>query len=116
MAKTYIVQKNGETLKELKTLTAAKKLADAEDAEVFCEGECVYKNTIAAEENTVKTPVTYTLLCKMNVRKAPSLTADKVTVLNAGAKVHVTEIIDDWLHLADGTYILYEGGKNARKN
>ena len=35
--KTYTVMKDGEELKELKTLTAAKKLADAENAEVFCE-------------------------------------------------------------------------------
>ena len=31
--KTYTVVKDGETLKELKTLAAAKKLADAEGAE-----------------------------------------------------------------------------------
>ena len=125
MAKTYIVQKDGETLKELKNLAAAKKLADAEGADVFCEGECVYQgivdpvtDTLSAAEETAKElakPETYTLLRKMNVRKAPSLKADKAAVLNAGAEVLVTEIADDWLHLADGTFILYEGGKNARK-
>lgn len=126
MAKTYIVQKDGETLKELKTLVAAKKLADAESAEVFCEGECVYQATVdpvvpAVEESVVETveeavkPVVYTLLRKMNVRKEPSLTAAKVKVLDAGATVEVTAVVDDWLHLADGTFILYEGGKNARK-
>ena len=120
--KTYVVIKDGEMLKELKTLVAAKKLADAEGAEVFCEGECVYQATVEpvapaveeAVEEVVK-PATYTLLRKMNVRKEPSLTAAKVAVLNAGAEVVVTEIADDWLHLADGTFILYEGGKNARK-
>lgn len=129
MAKTYIVQKDGETLKEMKTLSAAKKLADAEGADVFCEGECVYQGTVdpvidtlsGAEETTVETaeaaakPTTFMLLRKMNVRKEPSLTASKAAVLNAGAEVLVTEITDDWLHLADGTFILYEGGKNARK-
>ena len=122
MAKTYIVQKDGETLKELKTLAAAKKLADAEGAEVLCDGECVYQGTVdpatpaveEAVEKVVKS-ATYTLLRKMNVRKEPSLTAAKVKVLNAGAEVLVTEIADDWLNLADGTFILYEGGKNARK-
>ena len=121
--KTYVVIKDGETLKELKTLAAAKKLADAEGAEVFCEGECVYQTdpvTPAVEETAVEEPVeqkptTYTLLRKMNVRKEPSLTAAKVKVLNADAEVLVTEITDDWLRLADGTFILYEGGKNARK-
>ena len=126
MAKTYIVQKDGETLKELKTLAAAKKLADAEGADVLCEGECVYQGNTApaadpvtpAEEMTVpeeQKPTTYPLLRKMNVREAPSLKADKAAVLNAGAEVLVTEITNDWLHLADGTFILYEGGKNARK-
>ena len=131
MAKTYIVRKDGETLKELKTLAAAKKLADAEGAEVFCEGECVYQAVVdpvsdtlpaveetveeAVEETVEQKPATYTLLRKMNVRKKPSLTAAKVKVLNAGATVEVTAVVDDWLHLADGTFILYEGGKNARK-
>ena len=127
MAKIYIVQKDGETLKELKTLAAAKKLADAEGADVLCEGECAYQGNTApaadpvtpTEEMTVAEeaakPTTYMLLRKMNVRKAPSLKADKAAVLNAGAEVLVTEITNDWLHLADGTFILYEGGKNARK-
>ena len=52
----------------------------------------------------------------MNVRKAPSLTADKLKVLDAGAVVEVTEIKDDWLFLTDGSFILYENGKNAKKN
>lgn len=118
--KTYTVVEDGETLKELKTLAAAKKLADAEDAEVFCEGECVYQPTAPSVEDEtaepVKAPETFTLLRKMNVRKAPSLNADKVKVLGTGTEVEVAEVADDWLHLTDGTFILYEGGKNARKN
>ena len=60
--KTYTVEKNGEKLKELKTLAAAKKLADAEGAEVFCEGECVYQGstapvTPAVEETAVEATV-----------------------------------------------------------
>ena len=43
MAKIYTVVKDGTVLKELKTLTAAKKLADVEGAEVLCEGERVYQ-------------------------------------------------------------------------
>ena len=122
--KTYTVVKNGEVLKELKTLAAAKKLADIEGAEVFCEGECVYQPAVDpvvpfVEDETaepVKAPETFTLLRKMNVRKAPSLNADKVKVLGTGTEVEVAEVADDWLHLTDGTFILYEGGKNARKN
>ena len=118
--KTYTVVKDGTELKELKTLVAAKKLADAEGAEVFCEEEPVYTALTPVVEETVETvelvkaSVKYTLTRKMNVRKAPSLNAEKVKVLDAGAEVEVTEVADDWLHLTDGTFILYEDGKNAR--
>jgi len=93
--KTYTVVKDGETLKELKTLAAAKKLADTEGAEVYCEGECVYRGTVETVESAVsdtptveekteeaeeeqKAPDKYTLTRKMNVRKAPSLKANKL--------------------------------------
>ena len=48
MSKTYTVVKDGTELKELKTLAAAKKVADAEAAEVYCEGECVYPETVGS--------------------------------------------------------------------
>ena len=183
MAKTYTVMKDGETIKELKTLAAAKKLADAEDAEVFCEGLCVYapdppvaedeettdglvteaatettapvESADAAEtsasvesadavadekaekveklekpekpekaeklekpekaEPTEKTSTKYTLLRKMNVRREPSLKAEKLKVLDTGAVVEVQDIRNDWLCLTNGSFILFEGGKNARK-
>ena len=121
--KTYTVVKDGEELKELKTLSAAKKLADTEGAEVFCEGECVYAASVetvdeAVEESVVaeeQKPEIYTLTRKMNVRKEPSLSAAKLKVLDAGAVVKVQAIQNDWLCLTDGSYILYENGKNARK-
>ena len=126
--KTYTVMKDGEELKELKTLAAAKKLADAEDAEVFCEGLCVYQGTAKDSEDTVselsdavaqspaKEPVTpkkYTLTAKMNIRKAPSKTAEIAGIAQKGTIVDVTAIEGDWMHLSDGTFILYEGGKFA---
>ena len=51
--KTYTVVKDGNPIKELKSLAAAKKLADAEGAEVLCDGECVYLGTMAVSEDTV---------------------------------------------------------------
>ena len=48
--KIYIVVKDGEELKELKSLAAAKKLADAEDATVVCNGATVYPDTLDAAE------------------------------------------------------------------
>lgn len=131
-SKIYSVVKDGEVLKELKTLAAAKKAADAEDAEVFADGKCVYspvsvpveapavEKAAGTEEDTIeepekqKAPEKYILLQKMNVRKAPSLKAEK---LGTKAKDTVVEAIlkDDWLHLTDGTFILYDGGKFAKR-
>ena len=123
--KTYTVMKDGETIKELKSLSAAKKLADTEDAEVFCEGLCVYApdpvisvpsdDDVAEEKVEPVKAQTYTLTRRMNVRKEPSLTAAKLKVLEAGATVEVAAIVDDWLCLTDGSFILYEKGKNAVK-
>ena len=121
--KTYIVVKDGEELKELKSLTAAKKLADTEGAEVFCDGKCVYQGTVAPTEDTVEEtavaeeqkPEVYTLTRKMNVRQEPSLSAAKLKVLDTGDVVEVQAIQNDWLCLTDGSFILYENGKNARK-
>lgn len=121
--------KDGETLKELKNLAAAKKLADMEDAEVFCEGLCVYAPdpVISGEETSIDDPKPvervapvkpqkYTLTAKMNIRKAPSLDARKLGTAEKGKVVEVLSIDNDWLHLTDGTFILYAGGKFATKN
>ena len=40
--KTYFVKKDGEIIKELKSLSAAKKIAQAESADVYCGDELVY--------------------------------------------------------------------------
>ncbi len=117
--KIYTVVKDGEALKELKTLAAAKKLADAESAEVLCDGECVYQGTVTAAEDTVEeTPGLehYTLTAKMNIRKAPSMNAEKTGIAQKGTVVEVAAVEGDWLRLTDGTFILFSGGKFAVKN
>ena len=119
--KTYTVVKNGEELKELKTLAAAKKLADEQSGEVVCEGTVVYTAVppVKPEIAEVKAPEKYTLLSKMNIRTAPSLKADKVGVAEAGTVIEVLAIEDDWLRVRNGAgvvFILYGGGKYARKN
>lgn len=176
MAKTYTVVKDGTKLKNLKTLAAAKKLADEENGAVLCESETVYtavpssvsqpsavldeENTVedkavgetpvaedkpavdekptvdkdttactemegyAATENTAKgdpeevapKPTIYTLTAHMNVRKEPSLNAQKLKVLDKGTVVEAITIENDWLHLTDGSFILYGSGKYAKKN
>ena len=40
--KTFVVKKSGEIIRELKSLSAAKKIALAESAEVYCGDEMVY--------------------------------------------------------------------------
>ncbi len=134
MAKTYTVVKDGTELKELKTLPAAKKLADMEGAEVVCDGEVVYtpdstvatipsveEDPITVEKHVAKTPAEeapalYTLTSRMNVRKEPDTSAPKLKVLEKGTTVEVVSIQNDWLRLTDGSYILYGGGKYATKN
>ena len=123
--KTYIVVKDDEELKELKSLAAAKKLADAEGGTVICNGVTVYPEpeieTVEQEPALVDQPSAekYTLMAKMNIRTGPSLEADKVGIAEAGTVIEVLAIEDDWLRVRDGAdvaFILYGAGKYARKN
>ena len=126
--KTYVVVKNGVEIQRLNTLIAARKLADAEGAEVFCDGLSIYKGVevlvnaepvVAAElkQPEVEEPKTeqYRLKTLMNVRKKPSMDADIVTTKPAGTLVRVLKVKDGWLHLIDGNYILFEEGRYAEK-
>ena len=132
--KTYTVMKDGEEIEKLNTLVAAKKLADAEGAEVFCDGECVYKGAVKDAPETVivhadpvvaekpkqpevKEPETerYRLKALMNVRKKPSLDADILSTKPKDTVVRVHGVEDGWLHLIDGSFILYEDGKYAEE-
>ena len=126
--KTYIVMKNGEEIEKLNTLTAAKNLADTEGGEVFCDGLSIYKGVkeivhaepIVAEEPRqieVEEPKTekYRLKALMNVRKKPDLDSEILGTKPAGTLVRVLKIEEGWLHLIDGSYILFEDGRYAEK-
>ena len=126
--KTYVVVKNGQEIERLNTLTAAKKLADAEEAEVFCDGLSIYKGVkeivhaepIVAEEPKqieMEEPKTekYRMKAMMNVRKKPSLDSEILGTKPAGTLVRVLGVEEGWLHLIDGSYILFEEGKYAEK-
>ena len=126
--KTYIVVKNGVETQKFNTLTAARKLADAEGAEVFCDGLSIYKGVkeivhaepIVAEEPRqieVEEPKTekYRLKALMNVRKKPDLDSEILCTKPAGTLVRVVKVEDGWLHLADGSYIHVEDGRYAEK-
>ena len=109
----FIVVKEGTELKAYKTLPAAKKLADTEGAEVFHDGKCVYSGTETVPE--VPAPEKYRLKALMNVRKEPSVEAEKLRTLPAGAVVEVASITEDWMALTDGSFVLYSGGKFAER-
>lgn len=121
--KEYTVKKDGEVLKTYKSLTAAKQLAEKEIANIYSGDECVYK--VVPEEKDYKAPETekpesdsaekFTLTALMNVRREPSFKAEIVKTLQAGTEVDVDTIKDDWLHLTNGTFIFYNGGKYAVK-
>ena len=109
----YVVVKDGAEIRNYKSLPAAKKLADADGAEVFCDGECVYSGTETVPE--VFTPVKYRLKALMNVRRKPSMHAQILSTKAAGTVVRILGIEQDWMHLAEGAYILYESGRWAEK-
>lgn len=126
--KTYVVVKNGVEIQRLNTLIAARKLADEEGAEVFCDGLSIYKaveeivhvEPIVAEEPKqieVEEPKTekYRLKALMNIRKKPSLDSEILGTKPAGTVVRVLKVEEGWLHLIDGSYILFEDGRYSEK-
>ena len=135
--KTYVVKKDDEIIEQFKTLVAAKKLADMAVAEVFCDGELVYAGTAkqaqevletvlvhadpvvaeTSEQSEVTEPATerYRLKTLMNVRKNPSLDADILSTKPESTVVRVLAVENGWLHLIDGSFILYEDGRYAEK-
>ena len=155
--KNYLViGGNGEELKTVKTLAAAKKLADAEGGSVLVDGECVYRAAVETVEPVVEAPVEveeaqpeeasadqpeepedqpdedvveaqpeepvdtdqparYRLKTLMNIRKEPSTSARKIGTAKQDTIVEVKEVRKDWLHLTDGTFILFGGGEFAEK-
>ena len=48
--RTYFVKKDGAIVKELKSLSAAKKLAESQDASVYCGDELVFSPSDGGEE------------------------------------------------------------------
>ncbi len=137
--RTYIIMKNGVKIKTTRSLNSAKAFANQEQAEVFCNGEKVYQaNQFAAETQQPVTteeqsatgaettdtavnvpeaqPIAYRIKALMNVRKAPSLNAERIAVVETGKIVNVYEIKDNWLKVKwyEGfAYILYKDGEFA---
>ena len=61
--RTYVGKKNGEIIKELKSLSAAKKIALSENAEVYCGDELVFSPSDGEKEEagTVETEASSTV-------------------------------------------------------
>lgn len=126
--KEYVVKKDGEVLKTYRSLPAAKQLAEKEMANVYCENICIYR-TVPDEEEAVAEvknqetidaslpipPAKFRLTHLMNVRAKPSREAEILGTKKSGTVVDVDAVVDDWMYLSDGTYILYNGGKFAEK-
>lgn len=124
-----VLDSNGTEIKTVKSLSIAKKLANTEKGSVICDGECVYQCPAEVEKPTEKPtedekthelekpaePETYRIKELMNIRSAPSLTAQKLGTISPGTDVAVVAIEDNWLHLADGTFVLYDNGKYAER-
>ena len=53
-SKTYVIMKDGIKIKTAKSLTAAKSIADQEQADVFCGEECVYKAQVTETTEAVE--------------------------------------------------------------
>ena len=145
MSKLYVVMKNNEKIKTAKSLSVAKEIADQEQAEVFCDGKCVYtasqsqsteliqaepkateKQTIMREEPTLGVALntkephcdSYVLTALMNVRKKPSLEAEVIRKAPKGSFIQVLRLENDWLCIKNGSseaFIYYKGGEYAKK-
>lgn len=93
----------------------------AEDAQTealpYAEDETAMQEATeeTAQTSKVVSPESYRLRTLMNVRRQPSLNAEKVGMLPEGTIVLVVAVENDWLHLSDGTFILYEDGRFAEK-
>ena len=100
----YKVIKDEKEIAEYQVLSAAKKKADAESAEVFCNGKKVYP---------IQKVIKYCLKALMNIRSKPSMDAPILGTQESGTVVDVKAVKDDWLCLSDRTYVLYGKGEFA---
>lgn len=91
--------------------------ASQNEALTSAEDEAAMQEAPEETTQTMKggSPESYRLLTLMNVRRQPSLNAEKVGTLPEGTIVPVVAVENDWLHLADGTFILCNGGKFAER-
>ena len=92
---------------------------DVDAVERGHEGESGTREHKPVEAITAKPRKTegerYRLKNLMNVRERPSMEAAILGTIAEGTAVDVLKVEDDWLCLADGSFILYGGGRWAEK-
>ena len=112
-----VLDAEGKDVKTVKSLSIAKKLANAAGGSVVCDGECVFKAEVPTPEPEPQKPMSEKFRIKtlMNVRAEPSLNSRVLGLLNPGTDVDVVAVEDNWLHLVDGTFVFYDGGKYAER-
>ena len=132
----YKVFKDHAELAEYKTLAAAKKLAEKQNAVVFHNGEQVYPaqptnneeqptsyeeqptsydeqaddvpdSTGAIQPQAEDNTGRYRIESLMNVRLHPALNADIVGIAQPGTIVTVTGIDNDWMAVKNGNETVY---------
>ena len=93
-----------------------KELTVDKDVDIVERGQ-EGENGTGELETAAKDPETkkYRLKDLMNVRKSPSMGAAILGTRAEGTVVDVLKVEDDWLCLADGSFILYGGGRWAEK-
>ena len=114
-----VLSTDGVLLKELKTLPAAKKLADAEGGIVMQDGKQVYP--VAATEpasEALPEPVPYEVLTDVYVRSAPEIGAKAVGRVWPGDTLAVLAEEGDWLRVdwhGEAAFVRHFGHQYARK-
>ncbi len=84
-----VINADGEILKKCKSLAAAQKFAEQENAIVLHNGIQVFPADT--------TP--YEVLVRINIRTQPSLDAPKIGAADAGTVLDAFEDLGDWLRI-----------------
>ena len=78
-------------------------------------GEVAEKTTEVKNDDKLGEKTQYRIKALMNIRRAPNLKGEKAGIARQGTIVTVKEVVGDWLHLKDGTFILFGGGEFAER-
>ena len=86
-----------------------------EDKTEEAAGEAAEKTTEVENDEKMGEKTQYRIKTRMNIHRAPNLNGEKAGVARQGTIVTVKEVVGDWLHLTDGTFIFCGGGEFAER-